>query len=848
MDAHGHPHRQRILRPMADELSALRELSRRFVFKLSEADILSAMVDQLNGLLAPDLILVFLSEGGRLRLAASQHGPKDEVPMDSGLNAFAAALSERVLMAREAHFTCEIRDDVRIVLPDDEDIAIHSLAVLPLLNSGDVLGVLMLADRDRRDFSVNRAYLEIVAGTSALALSCASRQPNTGRNANRPCEGIDPALDLPDKFWVSEALRLSEERFRRITENMCDLLCYSDIEGRYLYLTPSYKRLLGYDPLDLLGELMFERVHPEDLGRVVSEFQSAVAERRPGQAELRYRHADGHYVWIHSTGTVITNDQDEPVGTVVSSRDITERREAEQARRESEEKYRTLVESIQDGVFLVQDTRIVFANGACAEMIGWSPEEMIGVDSHELVAPEDRTMVEDFHRRRLLGEAVPREYELKMIHRDGLTRITVNISVGMTLFQGKPAVIGTIKDITGKKQAEKERRKLEDQVRHVQKLESLAVLAGGIAHDFNNLLMGMLGNTELGLLSLPQDDPVRNNLQEIQRAVVRAAELCRQMLAYSGRAQFLIERVQLTAMIRELSAMIQVSFPKQVRILYQLAEGLPDVEADLVQLRQVLMNLVVNASESIGDAPGIITVSTRAVACTQEDFRNSYLNENMPGGLYVCMEVADTGGGMDEATRQKVFDPFFSTKFTGRGLGLAAVLGIVRGHKGAIEVRSEPGRGSTFRVLLPAIEGKSDRRSARSIEPMITDVGSKTILVVDDEEPVRTVARQMLEMLGFRVITACDGVEAIEVMRAKRQDIDFVVLDLAMPRMSGEETFHALKAIDPNIPIIISSGYSEEEVESHFSGAELAGLIPKPFSFQNLRDVLGRVLAREEGI
>jgi len=320
------------------------------------------------------------------------------------------------------------------------------------------------------------------------------------------------------------------------------------------------------------------------------------------------------------------------------------------------------------------------------------------------------------------------------------------------------------------------------------------------------------------------------------------------MLAYSGRAQFLIERVQLTAMIRELSAMIQVSFPKQVRILYQLAEGLPDVEADLVQLRQVLMNLVVNASESIGDAPGIITVSTRAVACTQGDFRNSYLNENMPGGLYVCMEVADTGGGMDEATRQKVFDPFFSTKFTGRGLGLAAVLGIVRGHKGAIEVRSEPGRGSTFRVLLPAIEGKSDRRSARSIEPMITDVGSKTILVVDDEEPVRTVARQMLEMLGFRVITACDGVEAIEVMRAKRQDIDFVMLDLAMPRMSGEETFHALKAIDPNIPIIISSGYSEEEVESHFSGAELAGLIPKPFSFQNLRDVLGRVLAREEGI
>jgi CheY-like chemotaxis protein len=271
------------------------------------------------------------------------------------------------------------------------------------------------------------------------------------------------------------------------------------------------------------------------------------------------------------------------------------------------------------------------------------------------------------------------------------------------------------------------------------------------------------------------------------------------------------------------------------------------VEGDLVQLRQVLMNLMVNACESIGDAPGVITVSTRTVACTEDDLRNSYLGENIPAGLYVCMEVTDTGCGMDEATRQKVFDPFFSTKFTGRGLGLAAVLGIVRGHQGAIEMHSEPGNGSVFRVFLPTITEESDRRSARTVTPMITDAGSKTALVVDDEEPVRTVARQMLEMLGFNVIAASDGVEAIEVMRAKRHEIDLVMLDLAMPRMSGEETFHALKAIDQSIPIIISSGFSEEEVESHFSGVELAGVIPKPFSFQNLREILGRVLNREEG-
>ncbi len=828
---------------MLKEISALHELSRALVMNASVADILSAIVEQVDACLSPEFVLVFLRQDDRLRLAAKRHGHVESIPMDARLNEFASAFCEQVLWTREALFTRDVHDDIQMPPERKEDVEVRSLAALPLLWRGEALGVLMLADNDYRDFSAHRSYLEILTGYAALALASASLQEAAGGKAEESGEEVEESSDYTDRSWVNEALRLSEERFRRITENMYDLLCYTDIQGRYLYLTPSYKRVLGYDPLDLLGESVFERVHPEDLEHVVKEFQKAITSRMSGQAELRYRHADGRYIWIHSTGTVITNELGEPVGAVINTRDITERREAEQALHESEEKYRTLVESIQDGVFLVQDARVLFTNAAFAEMIGRIPDEVIGGDFRMLIAPEDRSTIEDLHRRRLLGEPVPREYEIRLIHKDGETRVIVNVSVGMAHYQGKPAAIGTVKNVTERRQAEKERKRLEDQLRHFQKLESLAVLAGGIAHDFNNLLMGILGNTELGLISLPLDDPARANLQEIQSAVVRAAELCRQMLAYSGRGRFRIERIQINDLVKDMLDTIQVSVSRQVRLVYRLSDKLPWVEGDRAQLRQVLMNLIVNASESIGEAPGSITLSTKAVECAKADFRNSYLDENISEGSYVEIEVADTGCGMDEATRQKIFDPFFSTKFTGRGLGLAAVLGIVRGHKGAIEVRSEPGRGATFRILLPAIRQEADQLIRAGIASQSMGIGDKTILVVDDEEPVLTVARQMFEMLGFRVLTACDGVEAIEVMREKKHDIDLVVLDLAMPRMSGEETFHALKAIDPKIPIIISSGYSEAEVMRHFEVTELAGCIPKPFSFQNLKEALSRAFA-----
>jgi CheY-like chemotaxis protein len=315
------------------------------------------------------------------------------------------------------------------------------------------------------------------------------------------------------------------------------------------------------------------------------------------------------------------------------------------------------------------------------------------------------------------------------------------------------------------------------------------------------------------------------------------------MLAYSGKGRFVLDHVNLSEVIKEMANLLQISVTKNAALRYQFATDLPRIEADVTQMRQIIMNLTINASEAMGDQSGVITISTGAVECSRSYFRDAYIDESLPEGLYVYLEVADTGCGMDEATRLKMFDPFFTTKFTGRGLGLAAVLGIVRGHQGTIKVHSQPGKGTTFRVLFPAIaqqgaiktEASADGRPWRS---------AGTVLLVDDEETVRTVGSQMLEKLGFHVLAARDGIEAIQIFRLRSQDIACVILDLTMPRMGGEETLRHLRQIRPSVPVIMSSGYNEQEVTQRFVDKGLAGFIQKPYDFQALRDALGKTIEK----
>ena len=390
--------------------------------------------------------------------------------------------------------------------------------------------------------------------------------------------------------------------------------------------------------------------------------------------------------------------------------------------------------------------------------------------------------------------------------------------------------------------AEEERRRLEARLRNTQKLESLGVLAGGIAHDFNNLLTAILGYVDLALTELDPKAPTAELLREAERGAQRAAELTNQMLAYSGKGRFVVEPVDVTSLIEDISLLLSITISKKTELRFDLDRRVPAVDADAAQLRQIVMNLIINAAEAIGDEPGTIRISTGSKWCHPEDLAGSAFGETLPAGEFVFIEVADDGCGMSEETRARIFDPFFTTKFTGRGLGLSAVLGIVRGHSGALKVTSEQGKGSSFRIYLPA----SKQTATPALTPIGNPVswrGSGAVLVVDDEEVVRTLACRMLATLGFSTQTASNGREGIEVFKREGGRFRFVLLDLTMPELDGVETFRELQAIRSDVPVILSSGYSEQSVSGRFDAAAPAAFVEKPYRLEQLAAAIRSVLS-----
>lgn len=378
---------------------------------------------------------------------------------------------------------------------------------------------------------------------------------------------------------------------------------------------------------------------------------------------------------------------------------------------------------------------------------------------------------------------------------------------------------------------EQERRDLEAQLRHAQKLESLGVLAGGIAHDFNNLLVGVLGNAALALSDIPQNCSAADKVRKIKTTAERAAELTNQLLAYSGKGKFSVEAIDLSELVREMGELLSSIISKKARLHYVCLDDLPVVDGDPTQIRQVIMNLMTNASDSLGGKPGNITVTTNVIAGRDAKKRTTTVGDINEHARYVCIEVSDTGCGMDQDTVSRIFDPFFTTKFAGRGLGLSAVMGILIGHQGAIQVESLPSAGTTIRVLLPVGELTRREKSGRRLDEANTTPSPQhgTVLVVDDEPSVREVTCAILVRYGYKVLEAEDGIEGLAMIKKHLPTIDVVLVDMTMPRMGGDELIAELHNLNPTLPIVLTSGYSEHENHSLLFGKEHISFIQKPF-------------------
>jgi PAS domain S-box-containing protein len=514
---------------------------------------------------------------------------------------------------------------------------------------------------------------------------------------------------------------------------------------------------------------------------------------------------------------------------------FAERLRTEAALRASMELNERLIEVLPGGVVHVsKDGAILRANPEALRILGLGYDEL------------SRKYVTDFGTETIFEDGRPAQvadYPVTKAMTTGMPQPATTLGVrkpnadtSWAVFRAVPTrdpssqevngAVVTFFDIT-------ERKRFEDKLRHAQKLESLGVLAGGIAHDFNNLLVTILGNASLAKRMAGTNPELAPVLEEIEVGARRAAELTKQMLDYSGQGKFKVQSIELASAIREMARLMKAVIPKQVELHYQFQEGLPPIEADPTQIRQVIMNLITNAAESIGEATGRVVISVEQKYVTEKEL-DAYTSHAAAPGNFLCIEVSDTGCGMDEDTKNRIFDPFFTTKFKGRGLGMAAVLGIIRGHAGAIRIESREGVGTRVHVLLPA------KTAEAVVETPLSEPGRGTILVVDDDMGVQSVARRVLASKGHRIITASNGAEGVRMFEQHRNDVRLVLMDMTMPQMNGVEALRRIRAIDTRVPVVLSSGYDVDR--SGVDAREFDGFLEKPYSAEELLDAVDRAL------
>ncbi len=500
------------------------------------------------------------------------------------------------------------------------------------------------------------------------------------------------------------------------------------------------------------------------------------------------------------------------------------RHQMERDLRAREERFRALLENGRDIIAILDpEGRLVYESPSASRNLGNGREEHLGKPIRAFIHPDDHPTFDTALRETLSHPGHTAYATVRYQAQDGGWRWLETVSQNALDLPGVAGIVINARDVTERLRAEEDRHRLETQMREAQKLESLGMLAGGIAHDFNNLLMGIMGNAGLALLHLEETHPAHKRVKQIELASLRASELTNQMLAYSGKGRFLVQTLDLARLLEEMASLLQTVVSKKSILRIEAIPGRALVEADATQIRQVIMNLITNASDAQGELGGTITLRAGLLESGPE---TPCLAGTPPTGPAAFLEVSDQGGGMEPETLDRIFDPFFTTKFTGRGLGLSAVLGIVRGHRGAIQVKSTLGKGTTFRLLFPLSERHAE---VASNEPAHANLhGEGLILIVDDEPQVRQVAKGSLDHAGFEVLEAEDGLKALEIFQQQGPRIRAILLDLTMPHMDGHEVKRRIRTLDPDVPIVLTSGYSATEAEEELQGPR-DRFIQKPY-------------------
>ena len=643
------------------------------------------------------------------------------------------------------------------------------------------------------------------------------------------------AADLIERSRAEEAVRRREERFRNLADTAPVMIWVSGLDKLCTFVNKRWLDFVGHTMEQEIGSGWTGSVHPEDLDRCLTTYSLSFDARRSFQMEYRLRRADGEYRWVLDNGSPFYREG-EFAGYIGSCIDITEQKGIEERLRGSETRLKDAQRLAKVGSWERDESGSGYWSDEMFRIYGLRNGAAPSFPAFvNCVYPEDRQILLEAHQRVRSSDA-PLDIEFRIIRPDGEVRCVRTVLESVRDDRGVVVrTVGATQDVTDLKRAQEE-------IFARQKLESVGTLASGIAHDFNNLLGGILAQTELAQAECTAGSYPDEELKVVEKLAIRGSEIVRQLMIYAGKEAEVSTHIDVSQVVEEMLALLRFSVSKHAALETHLGKDLPPVRGSAAQLRQIVMNLVTNASEALGDQDGVIRVTTGRVTVD----RAAAVSEGVPEGEYLQLEVSDTGSGMSPETQARVFDPFFTTKSSGRGLGLSVVDGIVRNFDGVMHLASHPGKGTTFRILLPCAKPTSETTAdsiPRAKDPTQLWHGT-TVLVVEDEDPLREAVAKMLRKSGFEVLEAANGTAAIDLLRANGTGIDIILLDMTMPGPSSHEVVAEAAQTRHDVKVILTSAYTEELAANMWS-PQIRGFLRKPFRHEDLVETLGSILSSQ---